>query len=374
MKTRALKNYDSSVGVEAYDIDWNNIEETNELGKLCASQCIVFIDVEHNTSIERLARSMNHWGDPAGGFVNGLVGSGRLTGRHWRDYYSTIARTVVDLPKDMHKNVSRVTYRPDKNNKATGIFAVGELNWHCDSSSFDDIQRIIALASVEDTKNSQTQFLCTHDAYESLSSDMKSMVKELVVKHKWYMGVVAPGLSFDLQLIAMYNSVPVDGMETNLYTETVTGVSGMQIPTHSFDGFVGMSLDESKKILAELYKTTFQKKYIYTQDWKDGQVVLMDQKITLHKRPTNLTDGNRRLMNRIITYLNKLYPEYQPETTVKLNGKVLSFDEFAVLVDDRRKDFFKKYQTGSYANTDRRVFPEGVDKQVELIKDIESSS
>ena len=100
----------------------------------------------------------------------------------------------------------------------------------------------------------------------------------------------------------------------------------------------------------------------------------MDQKITLHKRPTNLTDGNRRLMNRIITYLNKLYPEYQPETTVKLNGKVLSFDEFAVLVDDRRKDFFKKYQTGSYANTDRRVFPEGVDKQVELIKDIESSS
>lgn len=368
MKTRALKNYSASVGVEAYDIDWNNLEETNELGRLCSTQCVVFVDTRDMTSITQLTRSMNHWGDPAGGFVNGLVASGKLTGRHWRDYYASIARTVHDLPKELHKNVVRVTYRKDENNQPTGIFAAGELDWHCDSSSFDDIQRIIALASVEDTKNSQTQFLCTHDAYESLSADMKSTVKELTATHKWFMGVVAPGCSLAQQLIAMYNSVPVDGMETRLYSETVSGLPGLQLPTHSFNGFVGMSKEESKKILKELYKHTFKEKYIYTQNWEDGQVVFMDQEITLHKRPTNVSAGNKRLLNRIITYLNKLYPDHQPETMVRVNGQILNFDEFAMLVDQRRKEFFKHYQDGGYASSDLHVFPEDCREQYELVK------
>lgn len=358
MKTRALKNYSSTVGVEVYDVDWNNLEETNELGKICASQCVVLVDVADCPPVETLVDVMQHWGDPAGGFVNGLVASGKLSGRHWRDYYMSIARTVQDLPKSMHKNVVRVTYRRDKNNQPTGIFAAGELDWHCDSSSFEDVQRIIALSSIEDSANSQTQFLCTHDAYESLSSSMKSTVKELVVKHKWFMGAVAPGCSLSQQLIAMYNSVPVDGMETNLYSETSSGLPGIQLPTHSFNGFVGMSLEESKKIIAELYKAVFQDRYVYTQDWQDGQVVFMDQEITLHKRPTNVTDGDRRLMNRVITYVNKLYPDQQPRTTVRVDGKTLSFDEFAVLVDQRRKEFFKQYQNGSYASSELAMFPE----------------
>ena len=39
MKTRALKNYDSSVGVEIYDIDLNSNEEILELGRIVAEQC-----------------------------------------------------------------------------------------------------------------------------------------------------------------------------------------------------------------------------------------------------------------------------------------------------------------------------------------------
>lgn len=354
MKTRALKNYDSSVGVEAYDIDWNNQAETDELGKLCASQCIVFVN--ENVPTEKLARVMDRWGDPAGGFVNGLVASGRLRGRHWRDYYATIARTVIDLPKDLHKNVVRVTYRHDETNQPTGIFAAGELDWHCDQSSFDDIQRIIALASIEDSANSQTQFLCTHDAFESLTSDMRSMVKELVVKHKWVMGAVAPGCSLAQNLIAMYNSVPVDGMETKLYSETVSGLSGIKLPTHSFDGFVGMSREESDRILKEINQVVFQDRYVYTQDWNDGQIVFMDQEITLHKRPTNVSHGNKRLMNRVITYLNKIYPEKQPVSHVRVDGKIVSFDEFAVMVDQRRREFFKQHQDGSYASSHDYVY------------------
>jgi len=354
MKTRSLKNYSASVGVEAYDIDWNSTEEILELGKLCAHQCVVFVN--ESLPIEQLVRATNQWGDPAGGFVNGLVAQGKLTGRHWRDFYATIARTVVDLPKDLQRNVVRVTYRRDEKNLPTGIFANGELDWHCDQSSFDDAQRVIALASVSDSKNSRTQFLCTHDAYESLSGDMRSMVKELVVKHKWVMGAVAPGLDLAQNLIAKYNSVPIDGMETNLYSETVTGLSGLKLPTHSFNGFVGMSREESDKILAELNKAVFKEEYIYSQDWEDGQIVFMDQEITLHNRPTNVSHGNKRLMTRVINYVNKIYPHKQPVHHVRLNGKQVDFDDFAKLVDEERKIFFKEIQNAGYADTNKQIF------------------
>jgi alpha-ketoglutarate-dependent taurine dioxygenase len=354
MKTKPLKNYSSSVGVEAYDIDWNSPEEVLELGKLAAGQCIVFINDAPDTTV--LSKVMHDWGDPAGGLVNGMVSKGVLKGRHWRDFYATIARTVYDLPDELHKNVVRVTYRKDKKGLPTGIFAQGELDWHCDQSSIDDVQRIIGLKSVADSANSQTQFLCTHDAYESLSSDMRSMVKELYVKHKWVMGAVAPGLDLAQNLIAMYNSVPINGLETRLYSETVTGLSGLKLPTHSFDGFAGMSREESDRILAELNAAVFKDKYVYTQDWQDGQLVFMDQEITLHKRPTNITHGNNRLMNRVICYLNKIFPHKQPVKHARFEGQEISFDELLEKVDQARKEFVEHYQNGKYADTRTQLF------------------
>jgi hypothetical protein len=66
----------------------------------------------------------------------------------------------------------------------------------------------------------------------------------------------------------------------------------------------------------------------------------MDQEITLHKRPTNILDGDRRMMHRVITYLNKINPEIQPAQTVQYCGKSYTHDEFARLVDaDRRSRY-----------------------------------
>jgi hypothetical protein len=150
--------------------------------------------------------------------------------------------------------------------------------------------------------------------------------------------------------------VPVNGMETRLYTETATGVSGMKIPSHSFDGFVGMSQVESFKLFDEIKKHVFKPEYIYTQDWEDGQIMFMDQEITLHARPTNIQDGNLRTMARVITYLNKIFPENKPTEQVRLNGKFLTHSEFAKVIDDNRKKEFIKEQTGEYTTTQNEVW------------------
>lgn len=339
MKTRALKNYDSSVGVEVYDIDWNSSEELLELGRIVADQCIVLIDEKIET--QKLYETMSQWGDDSRALIHNYIIERKLEGRHWREIFLNLGYIAKGLG-NMSSAVSRVSYQRDEKNRPKGIFANGELDWHSDQCSIDDAPRTIALQSIEYSKNSQTQFLCTHDAYESLSNDMKSMVKELVCKHVWRSGDkgVAPKLNREQSLLIHYNSVPLDGLETRLYSESATGRPGIKLPHHSFDGFVGMNMEESLKIIDILNKAIYHDKYVYTQDWEDGQTVFMDQEITLHKRPTNIEAGNKRMMNRIITYLNKLYPEKQPTKVVRLNGQFLTHDEFAKLVDaDRLKRF-----------------------------------
>ena len=51
MKTKPLQNYDSSVGLEVYDIDWKCEEELLELGRLCSSQCIVYLNEDISVNL-----------------------------------------------------------------------------------------------------------------------------------------------------------------------------------------------------------------------------------------------------------------------------------------------------------------------------------
>ena len=349
MKTRALKNYGSSLGCEVYDIDLNSNEEVLELGRLVAEQCVVFVDQKIST--ERLAEVMEQWGRPSRALVHDLICEGNLNGRHWREILYALGLAGVG----QSKSVSNITYQKDEKNRPKGMFTNGELNWHADQCGIDDAPRMIGLQSVAHSKNSQTTFLCTHDAFESLSSDMRSTVRELVCRHKWRDGIMAPGLNETQTLLIHYNLVPIDGMETRLYSENAVGAPGIKIPTHSFDGFVGMSLDESMKIYNELKKTVFQEKYVYTQDWSDGQIVFMDQEITLHARPTNILDGNLRQMSRVITYLDKVCKTKLPNKIIRLNGEMYTYDEFAQLVDEDRRKKFEKNQAGSYTSFEKIV-------------------
>ena len=337
MKTRSLKNYGSSVGVEAYDIDWRSPEEVSELGRLAASQCIVFVNEKIDT--EQLYKTMIQWGDISHPLITEYVTQKKLNGSHWRELTVNLRYITNQVPE--LKSVALVSYVKGEKERPKGLFSNGELDWHSDQCAIDDGQRVIGLQSVSDTANSQTQFLCTHDAYETLSSDMRSMIKELVCRHRWYEGAMAPGLNRAQSMMLRYNMVPINGLETQLYSETASGLTGMKIPSHTFDGFVGMGREESFRLLEEIKNHVYQDQYVYTQDWQDGQIVFMDQEVTLHKRPTNVQDGDRRTMARSITYVNYLYPDSAKAArrkTFRVNGKTYTEEAFAELVNqDRRK-------------------------------------
>jgi len=99
-----------------------------------------------------------------------------------------------------------------------------------------------------------------------------------------------------------------------------------------------MSAAESQSYKAHLWSKLHKPEYIYTHNWEDGEIMFMDQNITLHARPTNVKDGDKRTMSRMISYLDNLYPGQGPADHVLYDGRKIDHETFAKMVDEQRKE------------------------------------
>ena len=63
-------------------------------------------------------------------------------------------------------------------------------------------------------------------------------------------------------------------------------------------GIEGLDKDKSYKILAEIFNHQKNPKFIYTHQWADNQLVLWDNRCTLH-RATGGYNGHRRSLYRV---------------------------------------------------------------------------
>ena len=217
MKIKRLNN-----AVEVSDIDLHNDDECKELGRLAAQECAVFID--DAVSEARLHEIQTQWGDPSRALIHKYVGEGRLKGRHWRDFRLNLGY-LSNAVKDQQDGMCRVSYEVNKKGKPTGIFTDGQLDWHSDQQSHYDTQRIIGLMSLSGSKNSQTSFLCTAEAYDKLNQEDKTMVDELTTVWGW--DGYPPGYdvvdSAELEILHMLVA-GLDGIECPLVDATATSL------------------------------------------------------------------------------------------------------------------------------------------------------
>ena len=339
MKTQQLQN-----AVEAFDFDIFEDEHIPELGKLIADKQVVV--VKQKLTEERHFDILDSWGSPGMSPVIAGIGLGKLKGLHWNAVRNTTAR-IGKLINIRHRSrMQSVTFQKDQKGRALGIFTNGKLGWHSDQPSFESAQRVVGLASVEGSEGSQTTFLSSAECYDSLPSEDRSQVDELKCVNKWDMNNVnhfAGELIEEQHAIMRYNGCPLDGLTAPLRSESASGVAGIHFPESLFGYFLGMSVAESEKYIKHLWSLMNKPKYIYTHNWKDGEVVYMDQAITLHARPTSVEDGDMRRMWRCSGYLDKLYPKHGPWTMkINVEGEEITWDELFERIDKTRKEEYNR--------------------------------
>lgn len=334
--------------VEVSGVDLENDEDCRELGRIAAHECVTL--VRDATSEQRLFDIQSLWGEPAKALIHRYVGEQRLKGPHWRNLLACLGHVSRNVDGIAHKSgMSRVSFERDKKGRPTGVFPNGELDWHADQQSYHDHQRIVGLMSLWGSENSQTTFLCTAPVYEALNHEDRTMVDELWTVWEWDGGKVSEDLYRPHLELIQYNTVPYRGIENRLVDYTATGRKGIRYPSHCFGHFRGMSREESEKYRDHLWSLMNKSEYIYEHNWQDGEIMFFDQNITLHARPTNIKDGNTRTMCRMMSYVDKLFPGNGPADHILVDGREVSHDEFAQMVDAQRREDFAAMRAAQQA-------------------------
>lgn len=184
--------------------------------------------------------------------------------------------------------VQRVTGQKIKG-KWTGLFPTGKLDWH---SNFNGPGRAncVALQGVsEGVRNTSTSFLDTTLAYADMSDEFKDRCASVIGKFEYAPQIWAEGMPPEHYAALAVN---IAAYEMPLVNSSFTGKKGLYFHYHN-----KCSFPSDPTLLEDLKKLCLNEKYIYTHYWEPGDIIVMDQILTLHKRDQ---DDPKMLTERIL--------------------------------------------------------------------------
>lgn len=302
MKTRKLEGF-GTLGVEVYDLDLKTCtdDELKELGQIVVDQLVVYVNAE-NCSIapDRLNHIAHIFGDPFGGQDQSaykMVEEKRKNRQlSKKDLVTLKELRKIRVGLEDYPGMIRVTGKKDEEGDYIGMFAEGELDWHSDRQGTGNFVPMILLQAIEGTEGTCTEFLQTADAYDALTPEWKTIIDNLIGVHVYVPNKMAPGLNASQDNILRMNMCPIDHSEVPIVCYSPGGRKGIRLSYNTLDHFKGFNKEDSDEILKFIMNHFIKDEYIYHQDWKNGELVFMDQTITVHRRPTK--DCSKRVMIR----------------------------------------------------------------------------
>jgi len=185
-----------------------------------------------------------------------------------------------DKDKELYP-IQRTTAKKNKKGISTGIFSSGILDWHANLNGLDRADGV-ALQGYEGCENTSTSYLNTNLAYNDLDGDFKKELEGVYCEYEYTPEVWAKGLPE-----TQYKMMKKDGQEGPykmwLLQQNIAGVKGIYFYTNNKCKII----TEDEKLFQRLYDHMFQDKYVYQHWYEPGDIVLMDQLLTLHKRDQN---------------------------------------------------------------------------------------
>lgn len=166
--------------------------------------------------------------------------------------------------------------------------------WHTDSSFRDPPGRYTFLAArIVPPEGGDTEFADMRAAYDGLGDSTKARIAELNVFHSLGRSRVladAPPLSADEA-----NNLP--GATHSLVRRHPAGRNAMYLASHA-DHIVGWPDAESRALLDALIEHATQPAFVHSHSWRDGDLVMWDNRCTMHRATPFREDLYRRDMRR----------------------------------------------------------------------------
>jgi taurine dioxygenase len=208
---------------------------------------------------------------------------------HKRSLDERTANKVFSLPPEV-----TVVTNVKENGKPVGILGDGEVVWHSDFSFKEAPTAARMLLAVEiPPAGGLTYFTNCYAAYDTLPDAMKRRLSGMTIKQANIVDTamqVRPGASLDMDI----REVPGPSHPV-ISTHPETGRNMIFLGRRHGAYVNGLSLEDSEALLDELWAHTVQPKLTYVHEWAVGDIVVWDNRATLHKRDAFQSDSRRVL-------------------------------------------------------------------------------
>ena len=186
----------------------------------------------------------------------------------------------------------------DRDELGDGEKLVNGASWHTDDSFVRAPCSLTMLYGVVvPSSGGDTQFTNMYAAYDDLPSETRADIEELKVVHKYESsrktGRVAKRP--EMEMAAMPEAV-----HPLVRTHPETRRKALYLNPNRMEGIVGLRRAESDALLDALIAHAIQPHYQYRHVWRQGDIVIWDNRCTMHKANADYPEGERRLMHRVI--------------------------------------------------------------------------
>jgi len=253
-----------TVIIEDFDLKLATQEDINKIAKFIAtSTCVVIrnqsLSIDEELRILQMFRNHDRFLELVNGDKND-------------ENYKALA---ADVTKDPTGILLRITAELRDGLQGGGNWA-GEFVWHCNQAENPKRKPIVWLHGVRGTEGSRTSFTNTIPAYESLDSDLKLKIQNL---HSIYGTFQAPeGTRWHDDVRYNMEWTPP------LVHRNIANKTGMFFSPRQILKFVELTKEESDTLKNLLFDHVLQQQYVYDHDWRDGDIVISEQWLGVHKR------------------------------------------------------------------------------------------
>lgn len=177
------------------------------------------------------------------------------------------------------------------------MYSLGNRLWHTDASFQDPPGRYSMLhARIVPPVAADTQFADMRAAYDSLSQEMKNRLEGLEAHHSIAYSRQTLGFEFSLEESARLQGA----IHPLVRTIPSLGRRSLYLASHA-SRIIGWPVPEGRLLLRDLIEHATQPQFTYTHAWQVGDLVIWDNRVTMHRGLAYDDTKYRRELRRVTT-------------------------------------------------------------------------
>ena len=203
---------------------------------------------------------------------------------------------LVSVLSNRHKDSEGKTAKVAKNS-----------NWHTDHTNQEIPPKFTTLYGVEVPDSGGGTSVCNmHAAYEALPKDLKDRITPLQTTNTLMSSTrLKTGNPDIVQALQKSKAPPVE--QPLVRTHPERGTKAIYFHKGKVETVTGMDPYETQEFLAELLEVALKPEFIYVHEWKQGDLLLIDNRTAMHKAGFDYDHSQHRHLHRVLVRGDRPY-------------------------------------------------------------------